>query len=455
MKTSTTHRLRLFVAFSLLGTGVLQAQDESAADRFGLPDFLDGDYATGNWLGTRDALEDRGIELFGGYTAEVWGNVSGGEQRGVVYTGLLEFGLTLELDPLVGWQGATLHNSWLWLSGQGPSERLVGDNIFAVSNIEGFATFRMFELWFQQNILDDAISLRLGQLAADEEFAISEYTQLFLNGTFGWPAFLSESIPNGGPAYPLATPGVRLEVNPTAWLTFRTALFQGNPAAEDVNRHGFHYDFSSRSGALLLNELETRWERIGTADLPGTFKAGAWFHTANFEDPGDDAITRRGNNGFYFLLDQKLFRPGTSHGTAPRAWSKASGKNKAAMTEETEGSDVGLGSFVRIGFQPADRNELSFYLDGGLTYQGLIPGRENDTFGVAVAYGKLSRGAVRALSREGARDPGYEIALEATYQMQVTPWFAVQPNVQTIIRPGGTADWGNALVLGIRTTLEF
>lgn len=94
-------------------------------------------------------------------------------------------------------------------------------------------------------------------------------------------------------------------------------------------------------------------------------------------------------------------------------------------------------------------------MDAGLTYQGLIPRRENDTVGVAVAYGKLSRGAVQALSEDGARDPGYEIGLEATYQVQVTPWFDVQPNVQTIIRPGGTADFGNALVLGVRSILEF
>lgn len=455
MKTPTTYPLHLLFAILLLGTSILEAQEEPADERFGLPDLLEGDYATGNWFGARDTLRERGIEFFAGYTAEVWGNVSGGERRGAVYTGLLDFGATLDLEELAGWRGATVHTSWLWLSGQGPSDRLVGDNILAVSNIEGFATFRMFELWFQQRLLDDAISLRVGQLAADEEFAISEYAGLFLNGTFGWPAFLSESIPNGGPAYPLATPGLRLELNPVSWLSLRTAVFQGNPAAEDVNRYGFHYGFSSRSGALFLNELETRWEGIGAADLPGSFKTGAWFHTANFEDPADEDILRRGNHGFYFILDQKLFRPDLPNGPAPTAWNKGAGKTQVAFDDKADDCGVGLGSFVRIGFQPADRNEISFYVDGGLTYQGLIPGRENDTLGLAVAYGSLSGGAVRALAEADAINPGYEIAIEGTYQVQVTPWFAIQPNIQTIIRPGGTADFGNALVLGIRTSLEF
>jgi porin len=385
-------------------------------------------------------------------------NLAGGERRGAVYTGLLEFGVTLDLEEMLGWSGATVHNSWLWLSGQGPSDRLVGDNIFAVSNIEGFATFRMFELWFQQNLFDDAISLRVGQLAADEEFAISEYGALFLNGTFGWPAFLSESIPNGGPGYPLATPGVRLEINPTEWLTFRTALFQGDPLAEDVNRHGFQYQFSGNNGALFLNELVMRWEGFGGRELPGSLKTGAWFHTANFADPGDEEVLRRGNNGFYFILDQQLFRPTVREKTAFVASGKgpAQGLGKAVLSAQAEEDDgVGLGSFLRVAFEPADRNELSFYVDGGLTYQGLIPGRVNDTLGVAVAYGKLSRGAVRALAEEDARNPGYELALEATYQMQVTPWFALQPCLQTIIRPGGSADFGNALVLGLRSAIEF
>jgi len=430
------------------------AQQEPAQDALDLPALLEGEGATGDWFGGRDWLEDRGIDFFGSYTAEVWGNVSGGEQRGAVYTGLLDFGVTLDFEDLIGWKGASFHNSWLWLSGQGPSDQLVGDNLFAVSNIEGFATFRMFELWFQQNLLDDAISLRFGQLAADEEFAISEYAELFLNGTFGWPAFLSESIPNGGPGYPLATPGIRLKVNPAEWLTFRAAVFQGDPFAEDVNRHGFRYRLDRSNGFLFLNELETRWAGIRDSELAGSFKAGAWFHTANFSDPGDEAIRRYGNTGFYFIFDQALYRPQASP-TAPLFFKSSKGGESFASHVEAEESSEGLGSFLRIAFEPPNRNEISFYVDAGLTYQGLIPTRRDDTIGVAVAYGKLSGGAVQGLRDDGAVNPGYEMALEATYQIQVTPWFAIQPDLQYIIRPGGTADFGNAFLLGLRTSIEF
>jgi len=254
MKKSMIKILQRALPVAALFTVTLAHAEDPAWERFAPQGVFAGDYATGDWFGQRDGLEERGIEFFGSYTADVWGNVSGGEKRGAVYTGLLELGVTLNLESLVGWQGASIHNSWLWLSGKDPSETLLGDDFFGVSNIAGFNTFRMFELWFQQSFLDDAVSIRLGQLAADEEFATSEYAGLFLNGTFGFPLALTESFPHGGPQYPLATPGIRLELNPTEWFTFRTAAFQGDPFAEDVNRHGLW-----KTLARCCQRLARRW----------------------------------------------------------------------------------------------------------------------------------------------------------------------------------------------------
>ena len=50
--------------------------------------------------------------------------------------------------------------------------------------------------------------MKVGQLAADAEFVISEGGGYFLNGTWGWPSITAADLPSGGPAYPLATPGV-------------------------------------------------------------------------------------------------------------------------------------------------------------------------------------------------------------------------------------------------------
>ena len=55
-----------------------------------------------------------------------------------------------------------------------------------------------------------------------------------------------------------------------------------------------------------------------------------------------------------------------------------------------------------------------------------------------------------------------EAVLELTYQVQVAPWWQVQPTVQYIFDPVGQADpnrpgrpLGDALVLGVRTNVTF
>lgn len=393
---------------SLVAAGEAFAVEGAEGNPFSMPNLFAEEMPTMLCPGLRCALEKRGVEIFASYTAEVWGNVAGGERRGAVYTGLLEFGATLDLERLSGWEGASLHNSWLWLSGRGPSDRLAGGNFFAVSAIEGFATFRLGEMWFQQEAFSGAVSVRLGQLAADQEFAVSDSAGLFLNGTFGWPAFLSANIPDGGPAYPLASPGVRLEIQPAGWLALRGAVFQGHPGSDgESNRHGFTYDFSPSSGALFLSEAQWRWSSLPQGELPGSFKAGAWFHTARFSDPGQAALHRHGNAGFYFMLDQTLFQPAIS----PSPQSPAKSISKACLAQPQSR----LAGFARLAFQPEDRNPLNFYMDAGLTWQGVLPGRPDDTLGFAFAWAQLSRGARSARAAEGGPGAHGEIVLEWTY----------------------------------------
>ena len=50
----------------------------------------------------------------------------------------------------------------------------------------------------------------------------------------------------------------------------------------------------------------------------------------------------------------------------------------------------GIGAFLRIQKADSDTNPLDYSVAGGLSAKGLIPGRDNDTMGVAYVYNKLS-----------------------------------------------------------------
>jgi porin len=423
-------------------------------------------------------LKDKGVEISGGYTAEVWGNTTGGLKQGAVYTGLLDFGATVNLDKLVGWKGASVSTTWLWLSGRDASEDLVG-NFLTISNIAGFNTLRMLELWFQQDFFlqqegPPGLSVRVGQFTADSEFVISDYGALFTNGTFGWPAFLYTNIPAGGPGYPMGALGVRVAANPLEWLTLQSAIFEGNVFDQDVDRHGFRWDLNSNQGYFWLNELQLRWYHGKAAKgLPGQAKFGAWFHTADFADPlfdedgipvadedsSGNPLTHQWNYGFYWILDQMLYREPSKAETAVSSLSKdgkSVGSSKAGVAvEDEEASDQGLGWFGRIAFGPQDRNFVGFYVESGLVYTGAITGRDEDQVGVGFVYAQLTDGARRTLELEGSRGVGAEMVLEATYQANLTPWMYIKPNAQFVINPGGTQDLGNAFVLGGRVSINF
>jgi porin len=420
----------LTLAFVLFSTAFVFAEEEP--NNIAAP-YLERQTITGEWFGTGPRLYEDGITLFSGYTAEVWGNTAGGLKTGAVYTGLLDFGAELDLEKTLGWQGAKVGTTWLWLSGRDASEDLVG-NFLTISNIAGFNTLRMMQLWLEQNFLDDKISLRIGQIAADADFIVSDYAGLFINAQFGWSAIAGMNMPNGGPAYPVGGLGARLLFSPSDSFALLSAVYQGNVLAQDVNRHGFRWRLDAEDGFTWLNEAQFFWGNTETAKiLPGFLKAGLWFQTGNAADALASS-TGSGNSGYYLVLEQMVMRE---------------------KTETDEAMDQGLGFFARSGFTPPDRNLIDFFFDAGVTFKGLIPRRDEDTIGLAFGCASVSNGFQNEISNAGGRPASAEMVLEGTYQCTLTPWCIVQPDVQFILNPGADRSIANALVIGGRVSLVF
>jgi porin len=130
-----------------------------------------------------------------------------------------------------------------------------------------------------------------------------------------------------------------------------------------------------------------------------------------------------------------------------------------------------LGFVARGVAAPSDRSEFDRYVDTGLTFRGPFAWRPDDVVGLAFAYGHISPAAAaddRALAAAtGLAIPirDYEAAIELTYRYEIANDWAIQPDVQYIFHPGSNianpanptslAPIPNALVLGVRTSLEF
>jgi porin len=185
--------------------------------------------------------------------------------------------------------------------------------------------------------------------------------------------------------------------------------------------------------------------------LPGVVKVGAWYNAGSFPlqdftQSGALPPQRPGDAAIYGLFELTLWR-------MPRSPSRA------------------LGVFARGAAAPSSRSEIDRYVDTGFTFRGPLASRQDDIIGIAFAYGRISPDAAandRALAAlTGAPMPirDHEAAIELTYRWELAENWFVQPDLQYIFHPGANianpanpasgAPIPNALVLGLRTALQF
>jgi porin len=254
-------------------------------------------------------------------------------------------------------------------------------------------------------------------------------------------------MPSGGPAYPLATPGVRVAITPNDKTSLLIGVYNGDPAPhcassdpQVCNSDGL--DFSLDAPPLLMVEGAYKYNQDR---LAGTLKLGGWNNFGTFEDQrfdsGGGLIAVTGNPGkpidndwgLYGIIDQLIWRvPGSE-------------------------DPVGVGVFARVMGAPQDQNLIDFYFDGGVTFTGMIRGRPNDGLAIGFAYTGISdsvHGYDVDLGEPVARN--YEALIEICYTYQVKPGWTVQPDFQYIFQPGGNvAGVDDAAVLGARTSISF
>ena len=439
----------LLAALSFPG-GASAADPECGVTASGIPD---GAFAPIDVAHIRKSLADIGIGLGGSYVGEAFTN-TGGIKQGGTYDGVLTLTLNADLKKMGLWKGLCFSASAFQIHGNSITADNIG-SIMPVSNLEATPATRLFELWVEQHMFNNVLAVKVGQLAADQEFILSNSYSYFLNGTFGWPSIAAADLPSGGNAYPLATPGVRVAIRPNDQFKLMIGVYNGDPANPDCtnenpqvcNSDGL--DFNLDSPALLM--VEGRYKYNLTDHLPGEIKIGGWDHFGSFPDKrfdsDDQPIAIALNQGrpidgdwaIYGIIDQLVWRlPGSE-------------------------DPKGIGLFGRIMGAPSDQNLVDFYAEAGITFSGMIPHRADDLLGIGFAYTGVSD-RVHGFDIDSALPvaQNHEAVLEICYTAQLKSGWTLQPDFQYFWQPGGnvpdTSGNGaveNAAVFGARTTLNF
>jgi carbohydrate-selective porin OprB len=222
--------------------------------------------------------------------------------------------------------------------------------------------------------------------------------------------------------------------------------YNGDARVKAGSQHGL--DFSLRGPLFAIGEVGFRWNYGDHATgLARNIKAGVYFNGGRFEVPGvpftaAQIRTAHGLYGVYILGDQVLAR-----------WGDASqhrhlglfGAFLSAPQERLHSAPGSLTLAAPIGAAPVRE---SYFFDTGLVAYGLAARRPKDFAAVGIAYGSYA-------TRPQAILQTFETTIEWTYGCVIRPGLVVQPSLQYIVHPKGTAAIPNALAAGVNLVINF
>lgn len=394
------------------------------------PRFLEHEHLLD--FGLRNILESNGLSLEMVFTGDFVTNHTGGLKKAgsgvdthISYLANTDLIVELDTEKTGFWKGGIFHGHFFNHHGANPSEDYIGD-LQIVDNIESEEGTKLYELWYEHTFdwKGTDLSVLIGQHDLNSEFNITEYGLLFLQSSFGFNNEISNNIPVSH--FPVAALGFRIKWQPTDSIYLMAEISDGDPGK---NNGGFDWKLNSKEGFLSFYEIGYHFgDQDDSRTLPGTYKFGWWYHTDEFDDvrdmdENDVPLQHDGNYGIYFIADQMLL-PGD-------------GKR-------------GLGAFLQVGGVPDDRNQVDFYIGGGIHYRGIIPSREEDVLGLGVAHASISEDL-----RYVEEMDSHETAVELTYRAKIFPWLAVQPGLQVVFNPGADSSLDNAVVSLLRFQINF
>jgi porin len=388
---------------------------------------------TGSWDGLREEWIEKGISFSLGYKADNLANLTGGLSQHSTYMHNVDFITTIDFEKAFNWQGASFLLYAIHNNGAGFS-KYVGDQQSA-SNIDIPGVTKVHQILYRQSFMRNRLSFAIGLYDLKTEFYVTHASRVFLNNAFGVGTELSQTASAGVATFPNSSVAALLRLQPSKFWSFQFAGASAVPGKSS----GRFTDASSRrssAGAFVIGEAAYTWfgdrsENVGI----GKYTVGAWLYTSKFDEvyaSGSNGRTQRStaNNGVYVTAEQKVY-------------------------SEHSNSEEGLSLFTRLGVANGRINQFDLGATFGAVYTGLLPGREQDKLGIALAHVSNSKEFQESMLTSSVSVASAELAVEITYRAELAPWLVVQPDLQRIIHPGTTMHVSSATTFGTRIEIGF
>jgi len=403
-------------------------------------DFWTRSTLTGDWGGFRNELAAEGITFDMSLTQVGQGVVDGGKDDGWEYGGRGDFTFNLDTQKLGLWPGG-----FLTVEMEGNFTNSVNRKTGALMPMNSNQIYPMPSgdnlnvpnVSFMQ-FFSPYAGVVLGKLATItsasgdmNEFAHGKGDTQFLNLALNFNPVIALTVP-------YSTLGAGLIILPTK-----------DPKAAIVN--------------FMVLQTNGKASTTGFSDLHSnqlTFAGEALVRTDFFGLTGHQLIGGSYSNKSYSSLDQSLrfFIENRDIERQDGSWNIYYNFDQY-LYELKKGSGQGVGIFGRFGVSDGNPNPMHFFVSFGVGGKGIIPSRPLDRFGLGYYYLDIRQPKLTGplATREFLRD---EYGFEAFYNIAITPWMQLTPDIQ-VIRPTqkqvlvSRENVGTATVLGFRLQLVF
>ena len=402
------------------------------------PSFWDQQYMLGDWGGTRTELAKEGVTFDFNNIGDFLTDVTGSQEHHLTYFGRFRFTTDIDFNRLSGFDGEFFFSP-IWQYGQNLSAQYLHTNTLT-SSIAGPNSVRIDQFWYQQGFFDSMLKIKLGQVAAVNEFGATDFFDILFNDELGYApnAIFSPRQPFS----PAGKPGVVIwgdlsDLTPGLYAKAGVFTSYDNPYHPDSNGVDYVDDFDHGiSGSFELGYKEQK------TSYDGVYKLGVNATPDNgYANPATGQLYH-GDYNIYATVEKTVYHPE----------GMADPKDMKGSTLDTK---KGLDLLFQFVGEPGDRNSLQYEFTTGARYTGLFPDRPDDKVGFGLIYSDNGIAFSQASKDAGGPGLGGETTLELDYQYNPAPWLSIQPDAQYIIDRGGDSNNSDILVLGLRTILRF
>jgi porin len=375
--------------------------------------FWKRQYLTGDWFGVRTDLANKGIQFGVEWNQYVQGVTNGGRDRTAEYSGTVDYTLNVDLmrmgvlpGALIKFRAESRYGSSV-NGAAGPILPVNTDALFPLTDtLDEDVPITITDLNYTQ-FLSPHLGLFFGKIDTldgdPNEFASGRGTSQFMNANFIFNPALALRLPYSTlgagivwmPIPPSSKGGIT--VSSTVMNTQDSSTTTGFDDFDEGTSWSTEADFQYRLGHLP-----------GGMNVGGIYSFNQNFARLNSRlvlQPGQGLVVPKENSTWavYWSTWQYLYteQPG----------------NRPIDLLNGEPDQQGVGLFIRFGFADKDTNPIEWAVSGGIGGRGLIPTRDNDTFGIGYYYNRIQK--LRLSGVLGVQNSAQ--GFECFYNIAITP----------------------------------